>query len=85
MEYALLRRPISTDDREWLNLIDEQQTSTQGYKDNLVYIYICIHKLIKADEAFHIHVFIYIYICIHKLIEADETFHIHDYSDEEKV
>ena len=54
MEYSLLGRPIGTDDREWLNLIDKQQTSTQGHKDNFIYIY--IHKFKKADETFYISV-----------------------------
>ena len=54
MEYSLLGRPIGTDDREWLNLIDKQQTSTQGHKDNCIHI--CIHKFMKADETFYISV-----------------------------
>ena len=51
MEYSLLGRPIGTDDREWLNLIDKQQTSTQGHKDNFIYIYIYTNlwKLMKPS------------------------------------
>ena len=54
MEYALLERPISTDDRDLLNLIGKQQASTQGHKDNFIYIY--IHNFIKAGEPLHISV-----------------------------